>query len=249
MNSETHITDQLAAYALNILDANEAAEVGAHLETCPVCQQELQTYQELVGLMATAVPLATPPPNLKQRLMQEIHQKKRGETAVPPQSPPPITQPTPAKTSWWQTVRDWFQQRPVLQPVLLLLVALLLVSNFQLRQRLAEADRPAGFGTVTLTGSAETEAATGIIIISANGLQGTLVVQDLPILPETQAYQLWLIKDGHPTSGGVFNVNENGYRAVWVVSEDPLASYTDFDITLEPAGGSAYPTGRTVLDD
>ena len=246
MNSETHFTDQLAAYALNILDADDAAEVVAHLATCRVCQRELDTYQELVGLMAAAVPTVAPPPTLKQQLMQEIGQEKRVETAVLPPTPPPIT---PPKTSWWHTLRAWFQQRPILQPVLLLLVALLLVSNFQLRQRLAEADRPAGFGTVTLTGSAAAEAATGIIIISGNGLQGTLVVQDLPMLPETQAYQLWLIKDGHPTSGGVFNVNENGYRAVWVVSEDPLASYTDFDITLEPADGSAYPTGRTVLDD
>jgi anti-sigma-K factor RskA len=248
MNSETHITDELAAYALNILDAEEAATVAAHLERCPVCQQELQTYQELIGLMAATVPTVMPPASLKQQLMHSINQEKRAATAVADPTPP-SRPPTPTQTSWWHILRDWFQQRPILQPVLLLLVAVLLVSNFQLRQRLAEADRPAGFGTITLSGSAETAAATGLIIISGNGLQGTLVVQDLPMLPESQAYQLWLIKDGHPTSGGVFNVNENGYRAVWVVSEDPLASYTSFDITLEPADGSTYPTGRTVLND
>ncbi|MCA9953794.1 MAG: anti-sigma factor [Anaerolineales bacterium] len=247
MNIETHVTDQLAAYALNVLDADEAAEVAAHLAVCQVCQEELQAYQEVVGAMATAVPIIAPPPTLKQQLMHGIRQETRPETAVAPKAPPSIAAPT--QPSWWHNVRDWFQQRPILQPVLLLVVALLLVSNFQLRQRLADADRPAGFGTVTLAGSAETEAATGIIIISANGLQGTLVVQDLPVLPESQAYQLWLIKDGHYTSGGVFNVNENGYRAIWVVSEDPLASYTSFDVTLEPAGGSTYPTGNTVLDD
>lgn len=250
MNIETHVTDQLAAYALNALDADEAADVAAHLAVCRVCQEELQAYQEVVGAMATAVPTRTPPPTLKQQLMQEIRQGSRSETAVaPPKTPPPIAPSTPAQPGWWHNLRGWFQQRPILQPMLLLVVALLIVSNFQLRQRLAEADRPAGFGTVTLTGNSETAAATGIIIISADGLQGTLVVQDLPVLPETQTYQLWLIKDGRHTSGGVFNVNENGYRAIWVVSEDPLASYTSFDVTLEPAGGSSYPTGNTVLDD
>lgn len=250
MNIETHVTDQLAAYALNVLDADEAADVAAHLATCRVCQQELHAYQAVVGALATAVPTIAPPATLKQQLMREIGQEPRWETAVtPPKTPPPIAPPAPAQPNWWHNMRRWFHQRPILQPVLLLVVALLLVSNFQLRQRLAEADRPAGFGTVTLTGSSETEAATGIIIISADGLQGTLVVQDLPVLPETQTYQLWLSKDGQHTSGGMFNVNENGYRAIWVVSEDPLASYTDFDVTLEPAGGSTYPTGRTVLDD
>lgn len=245
MKPETHITDQLAAYALNILDAPEAAEVAAHLSDCASCQQELEAYQELVGQLATAVPQLTPPATLKQQLMQEIRQEKKRETAV---SAPPVAT-TPPAANWLATWRNWFQQRPILQPVLLLLVALLLISNFQLRQRLADADHPAGFGTVTLTGTEPDSPATGIIIISANGLQGTLVVQDLPILPETQTYQLWLIKNGQHTSGGEFNVNENGYRAIWVVSEDPLASYDDFDITLEPAGGSSYPTGKTVLDN
>ncbi|MBK8903007.1 MAG: anti-sigma factor [Anaerolineaceae bacterium] len=251
MNIETHITDQLAAYALNILDADEAAEAAAHLESCPVCQQELQTYQELVGLMATAVPSVAPPLTLKQRLMHDIRQEKQVETVVPLQSPKPIVPPTsaPAKTRWWVTLRDWFQQRPILQPVLLLLVALLLVSNFQLRQRLAEADHPAGFGTVTLTSIAANDPGTGILIISADGMHGTLVVQELPVLPETQTYQLWLIKDGHPTSGGMFNVGEDGYHAIWVGSDDPLASYEDFALTIEPAEGSAYPTGSPVLNN
>ena len=84
MNIETHVTDQLAAYALNVLDADEAAEVAAHLAVCQVCQEELQAYQEVVGAMATAVPIIAPPPTLKQQLMHGIRQETRPETAVAP---------------------------------------------------------------------------------------------------------------------------------------------------------------------
>ena len=42
MKPETHATDQIPAYALNILDADEAAQVEAHLAACAACQQELQ---------------------------------------------------------------------------------------------------------------------------------------------------------------------------------------------------------------
>lgn len=65
MNTETHATDQLAAYALNILDPAEATEVEAHLATCAACQAELQAYQEITGWLALAAPTVTPSANLK----------------------------------------------------------------------------------------------------------------------------------------------------------------------------------------
>jgi anti-sigma-K factor RskA len=126
-------------------------------------------------------------------------------------------------------------------------VLLLLISNFQLRQQLDDASRPANFGTVTLTGSELSANATGIIVISANGQHGTLVVQNLPVLAEAETYQLWLTKDGQRTDGGIFDVDEDGYRAHWVQAPEPLDSYENFGITVEPAGGSPYPTGNKVL--
>ena len=243
MNAETHVTEQLAAYALGILTANEAAEAETHLATCLACQQELRAYQEAAGLIAFAAPTVTPPATLKEQLLQEVSGEMN--TAVPTPSPKHITQ----TNSWLQNLRSWLQRRPVWQPVLVLALILLLISNFQLRQQLDEANTPADFGTVTLTGTEERTAARGILIISADGEHGTLVVQDLPMLPETQTYQLWLIKDGQRTSGALFNVAEDGYRAVWVQSPEPLGSYIDFDVTIEPAEGSVYPTGATVLDN
>ncbi len=236
MKSESHITDKIPAYALNILADAEAAEVAAHLTTCAVCQTELQAYQALVGELAMAIPQVTLPPNLKTRLLQEI--SGVGETAV--------KTPTP-QTSWWSNWRTWFQKRPLWQPVLVVVLALLLISNFQLRQRLDEATTPANFGTVTLTSAEENASVTGIIIITADEQHGTLVVQNLPTLPETEAYQLWLVKDGQRIDGGVFNVDEDGYSAHWVHAPDPLGSYENFGITIEPASGSPGPTGDKVL--
>ncbi|MCA9942365.1 MAG: anti-sigma factor [Anaerolineales bacterium] len=239
MKPETHATDQIPAYALNILDAAEAAQVEAHLAACAACQQELQAYQEVVAQLALAVPVAEPSPALKGRLLQEISKESPvPRTAVPPAKEQP---------NWWQNWRTWFTKRPLWQPVLVIALLLLLISNFQLRQQVQESNHPAGFGAVTLSPAEPDNAATGLIIISADGLHGTLIVQDLPVLAEPEAYQLWLIKDGQRTSGGVFNVNDDGYRAIWLDSEEPLASYKDFDITLEPAGGSPYPTGDKVL--
>lgn len=73
------------------------------------------------------------------------------------------------------------------------------------------------------------------------------MVDGLPKLDESQQYQLWLIKDGERTSGGVFSVTSSGYGWVYVRTPDPLASYQAAGITIEPAGGSPGPTGDKVL--
>ena len=240
MKPENHVTDQLAAYALNILDVAEAEQVAAHLATCSSCQETLHAYREVTGLLALAAPEVTPPATLKQRLLQDLREPDSA-TAVTP------ARPSPSARSWLTRWRRWFQKRPLWQPVLVLVLIILLISNFQLRQQLGDATNPAGFGTITLTGTEVSGAATGIIIISSDGEHGTLVVQDLPVLQETEAYQLWLVKEEQRTSGAVFNVDEDGYRAVWLQSPDPLASYERFGITIEPAGGSPGPTGDRVL--
>jgi anti-sigma-K factor RskA len=237
MKPESHVTDQIAAYVLNILDAAEAAEVATHLTTCPDCQAELQAYEAVIDELTVAIPQIAPPPGLKAQLLHEINAHSAPASTPKPQS----------QTSQWFNWRTWFQKRPLWQPVLVLVLLLLLASNFQLRQRLEEAKTPANFGTVTLNGTDVSANATGIIIISADGQHGTLVVQNLPVLSDTETYQLWLRKDNQRTDGGTFEVDEDGYRAYWVQAPEPLDSYEIFGVTIEPAGGSPEPTGEKVL--
>jgi anti-sigma-K factor RskA len=101
--------------------------------------------------------------------------------------------------------------------------------------------------TIPLAGTETAPQATGLIVISADGEHGTLVADGLATLGQDQQYQLWLIKDGERTSGGVFSVNQEGYGSLWVESPQPLSSYSAFGITIEPAGGSPGPTGNKVL--
>ncbi|MCJ7660988.1 MAG: anti-sigma factor, partial [Anaerolineales bacterium] len=101
--------------------------------------------------------------------------------------------------------------------------------------------------TVAMVATDYTPEATGTLVISMDGEYGVLVVDALPILDESQQYQLWLIYDGQRASGGVFSVNDEGYGSLSVSSEKPLSSYPAFGITIEPAGGSPGPTGEKVL--
>ena len=106
---------------------------------------------------------------------------------------------------------------------------------------------PGGMQVVAMVGTDAAPAAVGTLVISGDGEYGTLAVDGLAALDPDHQYQLWLIRDGQRTSGGVFSVNPEGYGALWISSPEPLSSYPAFGITIEPEGGSPGPTGDKVL--
>lgn len=130
------------------------------------------------------------------------------------------------------------------------LIVVLLVSNFVLLGQVYQVKSTGGstaLRVINLAGTDSAPGAVGMIVISKDGAQGTLVVDHLPALASDHQYQLWLNKDGKRVSGGVFSVDQAGYASLWVWSPSPLAGYTSFGITVEPAGGSPGPTGQKVL--
>ena len=237
MSVEEHVTDLLAGYALDILDEDEARQIDAHLQTCSVCQAELRSYQMVVTELPLAAVETAPPPLLKDKIMQ----RARETTAA--------SQPK-TDAGWWERLKESLAWRnPTWGVVSLALIILLGVSNIFLWQRLSsvENDHPSQLATVPLVGSEAVPSATGMLVISADGEHGTLVVDGLPPLDASKQYQLWLIQDGQRTSGGVFSVDSEGYGSHWITSPKPLVSYQSVGITVEPAGGSQAPTGERVL--
>ena len=101
--------------------------------------------------------------------------------------------------------------------------------------------------TVTLSGTETAPQASGTVIMSVDGDHGALVVDGLAVLDADHQYQLWLIKDGQRTSGGVFSVDDEGYAVLWVSAPASLSSFDAVGVTVEPAGGSPSPTGEKVL--
>jgi anti-sigma-K factor RskA len=229
MKDHQEILDTIPAYALGILDPEEAEQLSAHIASCAECQAELNAQQETVGYLGYAAPDHTPPSGLKDQIMDHIQ---------------PSGQDVPESTvPWW---RQLFGRRPALSLAAVGLIVLLAVGNILLWNQV-QALRTLSFDVISLSSTTSTPSAKGLIIVSADGRYGTLVASDMQPLDETQQYQLWLIKDGERTSGGVFSVSGSGYTAFQVYSKEPLSSFDAFGITVEPYGGSPAPTGEKVL--
>jgi anti-sigma-K factor RskA len=228
MSDQKHITELIPAYALDCLDEPETLLVASHLAGCPDCQRQLQAYQAVAAQLALIVPEVEPDVQLKQRLLARVTQ------------PAPQRRPTPLLGNLTGDIL-W-------RPAVAFVILLLLLSNlFLWRQLNLNRQPPGSFYSITLQPTEQSPQARGLIVLNESGLSGTLIVDGLPELDAGQQYQLWLIRNGQRTDGGVFSIYPNGYFAMLIHAPEPLAHYDAFGITIEPAGGSPGPTGARVL--
>ncbi len=237
MRSEEHVIGLIPAYALECLELEEELRVAEHLENCEKCRTELASYRRVVDDLPLAMAESSPPPELKAKIMTRARASRQ------------LFQ-EPVELTWWQRFTQSLRGgAPAWGLVSLVLILVLGASNLFLWGRLnnLESAHQTALMTIPLTGTDFTPKATGMLVVSQDGEHGTLVVDGLPGLDEGYQYQLWLIRDGQRTSGGLFSVSDEGYGSLWVDSPQPLVGYSDFGITIEPAGGSPGPTGDKVL--
>jgi anti-sigma-K factor RskA len=238
MSADNHVLELLPAYILDSLDEDERLLVTQHLSVCPDCAAELADYQALADQLALAAPDAVPSPDLKRRLLARL----------PPSS---ATLPDNPRQPWWQQWPSSIRRAaPIWGVASFLLILVLVASILLLWQRVVqlEAIRSSGMRAIPLTGiGSYTSGAAGFVIIGADGLNGAFVVDALPPLDEERQYQLWLIQSGQSTSGAVFSVDEYGYGGGRIRAPKNLFEYTGCDVSIEPVGGSQWPTGEKVL--
>lgn len=232
MSNDAHVTEFLPAYALGSLDGEERRRVADHLAVCSACRAELSAYQGVADLLATAAPDAVPPSDLKQRLMARVQPVSSTQSAV-------------LRTPWWQQLaRLWQRTSPAWGAISVVLIVVLAASTVLLWR---QANPPNAMRTITLEATDAAPNASGTVVVSMDGDHGAIVVDGLDPLDATRQYQVWLIRDGTRTSGGVFSVDDAGYGVLWLSAPGPLSSYDAVGITVEPAGGSPGPTGIKVM--
>lgn len=236
MDVEQHFNDLLAGYAVDILDETEVSLIEQHLAVCEACRIELREYRETANQLVLGAPEAEPDPAIKARLMKAVQSGSSQPGAV-------------LGATWREWLSGFFgRTAPAWGAAALVLVLVFFAANLLLWQRAILPQTAANMRIIELTGTEHAPGASGVLVMSQDGRRGTLVVDRLPILDESQQYQLWLIEAGERVSGGVFSVRFEGYGYLGVKSEAPLSNFDDFGVTIEPEGGSPGPTGVKVLE-
>lgn len=107
--------------------------------------------------------------------------------------------------------------------------------------------RAKGLVTVALTGTVNHQEAYGTIVVDMQDDEGVLAVRGLPQLGPDSRYQLWLRNGSEVKSGGLFEVDQDGYGSLLIKVPGGFQGFRTFGISVEPAEGSVSPTGKPVL--
>jgi anti-sigma-K factor RskA len=231
--------ENLPAYALGALDADEAAALEAHLQTCDSCPAELASYRAISNVLLTAVPPQRPSAALRQRLQARLPSAQKAHRQRP----------------------SWSPGQFALGAAVVLLIALNIFSLIQIQ---ALQRQQAQFAHQIQTGQAAfamlAYPETKSLPISGSNIAGTLLVDkehntavliawNLPPIAENQTYQIWLIDPtGGRTSAGLFRP-ETGqpFTSQSIFPTQSMSSFTGLGVTVEPAGGSSQPTGSRIF--
>ncbi|MFY9663166.1 MAG: anti-sigma factor [Candidatus Cybelea sp.] len=232
MTSHDEMLDNVAAYALGLLPASEAAAVADHLKTCESCRAEYDFLRPAVTALAYSAEAcndatsgaAVVSPLLKARVMKRV----RADAA----RRAPLAWPAYAVAAACLAIA--------------ILTGLIDISlNDQLEhERAQNAAQVQTIADLTAPDSQRYRFAGGEILTHGDRLY--IAMHDLPAVPAGHVYQAWTIAKGangvapsitfEPAAGGV------------AVVRLPEAATTIAAVALsvEPEGGSKQPTTKPI---
>lgn len=247
----------IPAYVVGATDPEEAALVRAQLVACPQAVRALAGYETLMAAMLHMAQPVTPPARLENRLRRTIGQPLDRQLFRPQ------VRPSTPRMRWRWSI-TW--AAAALTALLLLagLNAYWLRQNLQLRaayaqlaaQRQNEVDQENSVyvllasderRSIELPAAQEASRANAEIIWDPEVGVAMLYAKSFPPLAPDQVYQLWLTANGKRSSGGLFNVDQNGTGVLIFPLNQPLDGLDSLGITPEPAGGSPGPTAPPVV--
>ncbi|TDD85133.1 hypothetical protein E1293_11855 [Actinomadura darangshiensis] len=233
----THDQHDLAgAYALDALSDTERRRFERHLSGCAACTEEVAGLRETTARLALAAS-RQPPPGLRDRVLAEI-----GRTR---QSPPRLARRLPSPRAGGLS---WLAAAACL---VLALAGGVTAAHFH-----GDAERAQDFNRriAAVMTAPDAQASTTraqddatVTVVSSRKLDKAVITTSrLRRLPSAKSYQLWfLASSAAPRSAGVMRPPA-GEPSKPVIASG-VGNAQQLGMTVEPAGGSAQPTGAPFL--
>ncbi len=229
------LRENLPAYALGALEAEDLRALEAHLQGCEACRAELAEYREISQNLVMTVPPRQPPAALRRKLQSRL----------------------PSAQSTRRTVRprfSWSLGQLGVAAALVLVLAINVFSFVQVRDFQRQSQN--GQAVLAMLAYPGTQAlpinggnVSGTVLLDKDRNSAAVIAWNLPKLTAAQTYQIWWIEpNGHRVSAGTFRPQADlPYTTQPCFSSESVSHFVGLGVTIEPAGGSAQPTGPRVF--
>jgi anti-sigma-K factor RskA len=227
MNGHDEMLDNVAAFALGVLTANEASVVAEHIRTCEECRNEYALLRPAVTAVAYSAEIPESQDRssilLKARLMKQVRSEGGGKT----------------HRSVW----------PVYVAAACLVVAILTgLMNLSLFRGLQNERARATAYAQTIADLSAPDAkryAFGNGVVLTRGDHLYIALPDLPAPPSGKVYQAWTLPHGSATMAPSITFEPNGNETVIRLPQS-AADVGVVAVSVEPAGGSKHPTTKPI---
>jgi len=231
--------ENIPAYALGALDAEESAALEAHLQTCASCREELAAYRVTSDNLLMSLAPQKPSAALRRRLQGRLPSAQKAARAGP----------------------NWSFGRVAVGIAIILLLALNMFSISQVRalqnQQAQLMDQiQNGQMALAMLSYPHTQSfpineasVTGSLLLDKEYNNAVLILRGLPPVSDNQTYQVWLIApNGERTSAGLLRPQADlPFISEPIDATQELANFVGIGMTVEPAGGSDGPTGMQIF--
>lgn len=222
--------DDAGAWVLGALPDHEADGFRAHLQDCATCRAEVAHLQPAADTLLIAVPPASPPTALKDRIMRSVNAEAELLRAAGPEADrPPVAAPAPRRR-WAPSLRTALAGAVACAVVAAGVTAVTVREERTVRTVSAQVALPDAFRS------------EAVLEVQSDG-DARLKVARMPAPEEGRVYQVWVLRKGEtaprPTDA-LFQPAEDGHATVDVPGG--ARGVSAVLVTDEPDGGSPRPT-------
>lgn len=248
ISTEDQLT--IAGYVLGDLEPEEMAQVEQRLAADADFLAEVHAMQVSLWMTPQGMPMMTPPPQLKDRILAANAEAEGIPVGIPDRT-------TPVEPVLRSPSIPWSK---ILAGLALLTALLLGADNFRLRQSLSVAQRTESDRVATILQrptsrlvalKGEKDAAGTLLFTPGKWQEVVVSLGNLPPLPPDQIYRMWLtLANGETIACGEFNTNAEGSVFVKLTPpEQPPKGVkaTGIYVTIDGVNAPLNPGGDRVM--
>ena len=267
-NDGPHPDEVLEAYALDILNEEEAFRLESHLAGCFRCREEVAQLSNTAAVLGQSVDESMLPASLRARVMHSL---------------PRIVDASPAPTSVATGRRSRIGRMliPLAAVLLIGLVSFNIAMNFRLSGRVDGLQREnANLARLVLLPPKESQfmdavrqlqvasywladsdsspmileppgrvgKSQGVLLVANDGRRAMLLVAGMKELTPPSSYQIWLLRQGQRQWVGQVKVDSRGWGSVTLHPRAPLFGFESMQLTIEDTKGGVSGPEDMVLE-